>query len=48
MIESSVLRIIEKTQALNRKEVPQSVKPDNVTGYAELHGFFDVREQVYV
>ena len=46
-IESSVLYIIEEMQALNRVELPRSVKPDNVTGNAELHGFCDGGKQAY-
>ena len=46
-IESSVLYIIEEMQALNRVKLPRSVKPDNVTGNAELHGFCDGGEQAY-
>ena len=34
-------------QALNRVELPRFVKPDNVTGNAELHGFCDGGEQAY-
>ena len=34
-------------QALNQVELPRSVKPDNVTGNAELHGFCDGGEQAY-
>ena len=46
-IESNVLYIIEEMQALNQVELPRSVKPDNVTGNAELHGFCDGGEQAY-
>ena len=46
-IESNVLYIIEEMQALNQVELPRSVKPDNVTGNAELHEFCDGGEQAY-
>ena len=46
-IESSILYIIEEMQALNQVKLPRSVKPDNVTGSAELHRFCDGGEQAY-